>query len=267
MRREEDWASISAPFGDAVRAYYVSLGHDPQAANVMSSVHTNTDLVPGRGDVVLHLLRDLGGLADIEGRRVLEVGSGWGSLAAYLAWQGAPASLIGVDIREDFVAAARQALEQTPLQGVIEFRVEDLRELSEPDGGADVVVANNVLPYLADAGSLEAALGEVRRVLAPGGVFVAYQANRRSFRDPFTRAPLVHRMPPRLADAVCRATGWEHSHGRVRLVSPVALRRALLEAGFTEVRIGAPTSAGGTETGRGARLRSYFAVVAHMSEG
>jgi hypothetical protein len=82
------------------------------------------------------------------------------------------------------------------------------------------------------------AVAELHRVTAPGGRVCFFHANVWQLREPFTRAPLVHLLPARLADAIAPVTGWKHNHGRVRLVSAPALRRMLRRGGFEEVEIG-----------------------------
>jgi hypothetical protein len=112
---------------------------------------------------------------------------------------------------------------------------------------------------------MERAVAELRRVTAPGGHVCFFHANSWQAREPFTRAPIVHLLPTGAADAVSRLTGWQHNHGRVRLVSPPALRRMLRRGGFDRVEIGA------VRGGRIARpprayLGRFYAAVAQRVE-
>jgi SAM-dependent methyltransferase len=81
---------------------------------------------------------------------------------------------------------------------------------------------------------MDAALHELHRVLAPGGRIVLYHANKWRLREPFSKDPIVHLLPPPLARGVSRVTGWRHNHGRVRLLSPLELSRRARRAGFVE---------------------------------
>ena len=90
--------------------------------------------------------------------RMLDVASGPGYAAGQAASRGA--SVVGVDIAEAMVSAARERYPQ------IEFRHGDAEALAFPDGSFDAVVGNFVLHHL---GHPEQAAGEFARVLAPGG--------------------------------------------------------------------------------------------------
>jgi SAM-dependent methyltransferase len=101
------------------------------------------------------------------GQRWLDVGCGTGALSQAILKRSAPASLTGVDPVEPFIARASAALTDPRAS----FRLGSAADTGLPDGAADVVVAGLVLNFVPD---VEAALGEWRRVLAPGGVVGAY---------------------------------------------------------------------------------------------
>src|SRR4051794_25217059 len=82
---EARWVATSSAYADAIRAYTSGLGQDPDSPATRSTIRTNTELVPRRASSLLTLLRELTGLESIEGQRVLDLGSGWGSVATYLA--------------------------------------------------------------------------------------------------------------------------------------------------------------------------------------
>jgi SAM-dependent methyltransferase len=94
--------------------------------------------------------------------RVLEVGCGTGVFAARLAAENPHATVIATDLSERFVA-------MTAERGVSAQRA-DVQELPFPDGHVDVVAAMWMLYHVPD---LDQGLREVRRVLRPGGTFVA----------------------------------------------------------------------------------------------
>lgn len=100
-------------------------------------------------------------IARLDRPRVLEVGCGWGELAARLELE-AEASVVGVDLSPRMVELARQ-------RGV-DAIVGDVQELEYPDGSFDAVVAAWMLYHVPD---LDRALGEIARVLRTGGLLVA----------------------------------------------------------------------------------------------
>jgi SAM-dependent methyltransferase len=101
------------------------------------------------------------------GQRWLDVGCGTGALSQAILKRSAPASVIGVDPLEPFIASASAALTDSRAS----FRLGSAADTGLPDGAADVVVAGLVLNFVPD---VDAALAEWRRVLATGGVVGAY---------------------------------------------------------------------------------------------
>jgi ubiquinone/menaquinone biosynthesis C-methylase UbiE len=94
--------------------------------------------------------------------RVLEVGPGTGMFAVRLAAAPPDASVTTIDQSERFV-------EMTRARG-IDSRVGDAQDLPYADESFDAVAALWMLYHVPD---IERALAEVRRVLRPGGLFVA----------------------------------------------------------------------------------------------
>jgi SAM-dependent methyltransferase len=92
------------------------------------------------------------------GSRVLDVATGPGYVAAAAAQRGA--SVVGVDISSAMVALASE------LHPDIEFRQDDVHDLLLEDGSFDAVVGNFLILHL---GRPEVGVGELARVLAPGG--------------------------------------------------------------------------------------------------
>jgi 2-polyprenyl-3-methyl-5-hydroxy-6-metoxy-1,4-benzoquinol methylase len=105
----------------------------------------------------------LGRLPQPAGARVLEVGSGPGSLSVYLALQGA--HVTGVDVSEENVALARRRAAVNGVAERIDFRVVPIEQLDDPDGTYDFIIGNQVLHHF----ELEQAMPNIRRVLKPGG--------------------------------------------------------------------------------------------------
>ncbi|WP_246081675.1 class I SAM-dependent methyltransferase [Nocardioides litoris] len=94
-------------------------------------------------------------------RSYVEVGCGTGMFAARVADALPDAAVLALDQSERMV-------ELTASRG-LEARVADVQDLPLPDDSVDVVAALWMLYHVPD---LDRALGEVRRVLRPGGTFV-----------------------------------------------------------------------------------------------
>jgi ubiquinone/menaquinone biosynthesis C-methylase UbiE len=105
---------------------------------------------------------------------VLEVGCGLGTDAAKFARGGA--RYTGVDLTERSIKLARQRFGQEGLAG--HFQIADAEQLPFPDASFDLVYSHGVLHHTPD---IEAAIGEIRRVLRPGGRAMVMLYHRRSF--------------------------------------------------------------------------------------
>lgn len=99
------------------------------------------------------------------GARVLEVGSGRGGGARYIARYGAPATMIGLDYSPEAVRLARRQGADTPS---LSFEAGDAEALPFPDGSFDIVVNIESSHCYADVPRFAR---EVARVLKPGGWF------------------------------------------------------------------------------------------------
>jgi ubiquinone/menaquinone biosynthesis C-methylase UbiE len=155
------------------------------------------------------------------GLDLLDVGCGPGTITADLASRVAPGRTIGIDRAG---AVLDQAKAHAADRGVaVEFRPGDVYALDFPDASFDVVHAHQVLQHLTDP---VRALGEMRRVLRPGGVV----AVRDSDYSCFSWAPLDPALTHWLATyrAVARRNGAEPDAGRF-------LKGWALAAGFDRV--------------------------------
>jgi SAM-dependent methyltransferase len=92
---------------------------------------------------------------------VLDVGCGWGELAARIRDE-LGATVVAIDISPRMVELARE-------RG-IDARVGDVQQLPFKDGEFDCATATHMLYHAAD---IDRALGELHRVLRPGGTLVA----------------------------------------------------------------------------------------------
>ncbi len=101
------------------------------------------------------------------GLRWLDVGCGTGALSEAIVVGASPVSLVGVDPSEAYVGLASARLGDAPAT----FQVGQAAPLPLPDASVDRVASGLVLNFVPDA---VAAVREMRRVLAPGGVAAAY---------------------------------------------------------------------------------------------
>jgi 2-polyprenyl-3-methyl-5-hydroxy-6-metoxy-1,4-benzoquinol methylase len=101
----------------------------------------------------------------LAGARICDLCCGEGYVGRFLLAEGAR-EVVGIDLAAELVAVAQ---ERAPV-GPISYRVDDARTLaSVADGEFDVVVSQMAMMDVADHRAMFAA---VRRVLAPGGLFV-----------------------------------------------------------------------------------------------
>ncbi|MFJ1752158.1 methyltransferase domain-containing protein [Kitasatospora sp. NPDC088134] len=147
------------------------------------------------------------------GQRVLDVGCGPGTITADLAeLVGPQGRVIGIDPSAEVLAqaaglAAERGLDQ------LSFEAADVYRLPYADASFDVVHAHQVLQHLADP---VAALREMRRVTAPGGVVAVRDADYAAMTW-YPELPELDEWSA-LYREVARASGGEPDAGR-RLLS------------------------------------------------
>jgi ubiquinone/menaquinone biosynthesis C-methylase UbiE len=103
-------------------------------------------------------------LPALEGRRVLDLGCGFGAFARWAGEMGA-ASVLGIDRSEKMLARAR-AQTHDP---AVTYCLADIESFELADASFDLVYSSLVLHYIEDFGAVCIA---IRRVLVPGGYFV-----------------------------------------------------------------------------------------------
>lgn len=110
-----------------------------------------------------------GGLA---GRRVLDVGCGGGILSEAMACRGA--SVVGIDLAEQALAAARQHAAETAVE--VDYRCVDTEELARQEpAGFDIVTCMELLEHVPDPAAIVDACA---RLAKPGATVVFSTINR-----------------------------------------------------------------------------------------
>ncbi|MEV4702723.1 tyrosine-protein phosphatase [Actinoplanes sp. NPDC049316] len=160
---------------------------------------------------------------------VLEVGSGIGTITAYLKGLGLDVS--GIDLSPEMVAIARRD------HPSITFGTGTMTALAHPDATLAAVVAWYSIIHLPDE-EVSAALTEFRRVLRPGGyAFLAFQVGdeARHVRD-----ITFHRRRPGQVAGMLREAGFELCLESVRAPDQEGLAEHLPQA-YLLARLPRPT--------------------------
>jgi SAM-dependent methyltransferase len=128
--------------------------------------------------LVAPLLVDFSDLPDRG--RVLDVGSGTGSLAFAIAERKIRVRVVGIDPSKEYVAYANS---RSPFPDRVSFQAGDAQQLDFPDAAFDASLSLLVFNFIPDPGK---ALLEVRRITKPGGRISAavwdYSAGMRMLR-------------------------------------------------------------------------------------
>ncbi len=111
------------------------------------------------------------GVAAQPGETVLDFGCGPGYVSVELAKViGEGGHVHGVDVNADFIRRAHEVANEAGLAGSITFHHAVDERIPLPDASVDRVYCKNVLEYVPD---VDHTLGEIARVLKPGGTLVA----------------------------------------------------------------------------------------------
>jgi SAM-dependent methyltransferase len=152
-------------------------------------------------------------LAPKPGDRLLDIGSGLGGPARYLA-KMCGCRVTGVDLTQEFVATAAELTRRAELSAEVEFRQGSALELPLAEASFDLAWSQNVAMNIADRPRY---YGEVRRILKSGGRFAIQDVTRGPAGEP--HYPVM----------------WADTPTTSFLYSPEATRGMLERAGFTVI--------------------------------
>lgn len=130
------------------------------------------------------------------GSRILDVGSPK-DLAAMLArhrhYEVVATDILGDAVRSSERYARAQGLDGTG-PGRVRSEVQDGRRLTYPDASFDAAYSVSVLEHIPDGGDA-LTIGELARVVRPGGVIVLTVPYDRRYRETFVDGPVYERKP------------------------------------------------------------------------
>jgi ubiquinone/menaquinone biosynthesis C-methylase UbiE len=158
--------------------------------------HASLDLA-ARGRKAAKVRALLDEVVDLDGARVLEVGTGSGAIAASLVEAVGPTGHVeAVDVVDERVV--KEGVRFTQVEGT---------EVPFEDGSFDVVISNHVIEHVGDRSEQLRHLRELRRVLRPGGWAYLAMPNRWRVVEPHFKLPLLSWLPPRLRSGYVRLAG------------------------------------------------------------
>ncbi len=180
---------------------------------------------------------DLGRLAGLsEGTKVVDVGCGVGGPARALAHYFG-CDVTGVDLTEEFCAAAVLLNKRTGLDRKVTIRQGSALALPLEDASVDVVWMQHVGMNIEDKAGL---LQELKRVLKPNGRFAMYEVfcGKESgvhFPLPFAGGPdMSFLVSPEEAQGLCEAAGFKTEVWKDVTDEATGLLRAALEKAMTD---------------------------------
>jgi SAM-dependent methyltransferase len=157
--------------------------------------------------------------------RVLEVGTGSGGIAHYLATHpSARCDVTSVDV-----------VDVRGIRDGYAFQLVDGTTLPFGDGAFDIVITNHVIEHVGELDAQRAHLAECRRVMAPAGRGYFAMPNRWMLVEPHFKLAFLSWLPRRVSDAYVRLAG-KGTHYDCRPMSRPRIEAELRRAGFAFVQ-------------------------------
>jgi len=175
----------------------------------------------GRDKAIREKLIELA--APAPGEKLLDVGCGTGTLAIAIKPRVGAGEVHGIDASPQMIEVAREKAAKAGSD--IDFRVALIEALPFPDASFDLVTSSLMLHHLPDD-LKRTGLDEIRRVLKPGGRFIAMDFAAHSHSQLGPGRPLGH---------LLSILGHSHGESMVATLMPM-----LKDAGFGDVE-GIPT--------------------------
>lgn len=142
------------------------------------------------------IIRLLSTAIDLDGKRILDIGTGSGIIAAQLAAAvGTDGEVTSIDVIDERVE--RQGFHFLTVNGAA---------LPFPDRSFDVVISNHIIEHVGDRQAQQLHLAEIRRVLKPSGLCYFAVAHRWVVKEPHYGLPFLSWLPGRLADRYLQLT-------------------------------------------------------------
>lgn len=150
-----------------------------------------------KAQTIIRVLSELLGPA-LADATVLDVGASTGAITAALGEH--VREVIGLDIDEHAIAIARERYASPGST----FQVGDAMQLEVESSSVDVVLCAHVYEHVPDPTRM---MGEIRRVLKPGGWCYFSAGNRLAIDEPHYHLPLLSIVPKWLAHPYLRLSG------------------------------------------------------------
>jgi ubiquinone/menaquinone biosynthesis C-methylase UbiE len=182
--------------------------HEIKEHSEVSHLSHFNSLFTGRGSrvydaVMVRLTRRLyrrviGDIAPVLSQgKVLDAGTGPGTLAREIARRQPQLQVYGIDLSEDMIRLAREHAKREQLEERVHFAIGDVAHLPYPDHYFDLIVSTISMHHWYE---LEQPLRDLYRVLRPGGRlwiydfrFVKVQTVEKALAStPFVETPLEH---------------------------------------------------------------------------
>ena len=114
-------------------------------------------------------------LTDLKPKTILDVATGTADVAIMAAQNLQPQKITGIDISEGMLAIGRKKIDKLKLNHLIELLKGDSETINFPDNSFDAVTVAFGVRNFQD---LEKGLGEIKRVLKPGGKLVVLEFSK-----------------------------------------------------------------------------------------